>query len=112
MLLATDLDGTFLGGKSLHKQTLYRLIRERDDIQLVFVTGRGLESVLSILNDPIIPNPDYIICDVGATIVNGHTLEPIEPLQGSIEQKWPGRLRIEETLSHLSELNYQEVAKQ
>lgn len=112
MLLATDLDGTFLGGKSLHKQTLYRLIRERDDIQLVFVTGRGLESVLSILNDPIIPNPDYIICDVGATIVNGHTLEPIEPLQGSIEQKWPGRLRIEETLSHLSELNYQEVPQQ
>lgn len=112
MLLATDLDGTFLGGKSLHKQTLYRHIRERDDIKLVFVTGRGLESVLSILNDPIIPNPDYIICDVGATIVNGHTLEPIEPLQGSIEQKWPGRLRIEETLAHLNDLNYQEVPQQ
>ncbi|MBP7558504.1 MAG: glucosylglycerol-phosphate synthase [Chitinophagaceae bacterium] len=112
MLLATDLDGTFLGGKSLHKQTLYRLIRERDDIQLVFVTGRGLESVLSILNDPIIPNPDYIICDVGATIVNGHTLEPVEPLQGLIEQKWPGRLRIEETLAHLTDLNYQEVPQQ
>jgi len=112
MLLATDLDGTFLGGKSLHKQTLYRLIRERDDIQLVFVTGRGLESVLSVLNDPIIPNPDYIICDVGATIVNGHTLEPIEPLQGVIEQKWPGRLRIEETLAHLTDLDYQEVPQQ
>lgn len=112
MLLATDLDGTFLGGKSLHKQTLYRLIRERDDIKLVFVTGRGLESVLSILNDPIIPNPDYIICDVGATIVNGHTLEPIEPLQRLIEQKWPGRLRIEESLAHLKDLNYQEVPQQ
>lgn len=112
MLLATDLDGTFLGGKSLHKQTLYRLIRERDDIKLVFVTGRGLESVLPILNDPIIPNPDYIICDVGATIVNGHTLEPVEPLQGLIEQKWPGRLRIEETLAHLTDLDYQEVPQQ
>ncbi|MFT3674790.1 MAG: glucosylglycerol-phosphate synthase [Chitinophagaceae bacterium] len=112
MLLATDLDGTFLGGKSLHKQTLYRLIRERDDITLVFVTGRGLESVLPILNDPIIPNPDYIICDVGATIVHGHTLEPVEPLQGLIEQKWPGRLRVEETLAHLTDLDYQEVPQQ
>ena len=87
MLLATDLDGTFLGGKSLHKQLLYQFIRDQQDIQLVFVTGRGLESVIPLLNDPIIPNPDYIICDVGATIVNGHTLEPVESLQASIEKK-------------------------
>ena len=41
MLLATDLDGTFLGGKSLHKQLLYQFIRDQQDIRLVFVTGRG-----------------------------------------------------------------------
>lgn len=112
MLLATDLDGTFLGGKSLHKQLLYQFIRDHQDIRLVFVTGRGLESVIPILNDPIIPNPDYIICDVGATIVNGHTLEPVEPLQGTIEKKWPGRLRITELLSDLTALQYQEVPQQ
>lgn len=112
MLLATDLDGTFLGGKSLQKQTLYRLIREHDDIQLVFVTGRGLESVLPLLNDPIIPNPDYIICDVGATIVHGHTLEAVEPLQSRIEKSWPGHLRVEETLAHMHDLQYQEVPQQ
>src|SRR5688572_2014263 len=98
MLLATDLDGTLLGGKSLHKQQLYRFIRENADARLVFVTGRGLESVIPILNDPIIPNPDYIICDVGATIVNGHTLEPVEHLQSGIERNWPGRLKIMESL--------------
>ena len=112
MLLATDLDGTFLGGKSLHKQLLYQFIRDQQDIQLVFVTGRGLESVIPLLNDPIIPNPDYIICDVGATIVNGHTLEPVESLQASIEKKWPGRLRITELLGELEELRYQEVPQQ
>lgn len=112
MLLATDLDGTFLGGKSLHKQQLYRLVRENTDIRLVFVTGRGLESVIPILNDPIIPNPDYIICDVGATIVNGYTLEPIEALQSEIEKKWPGSLRIMESLRDLDELSYQEVPQQ
>lgn len=112
MLLATDLDGTFLGGKSLHKQQLYRLIRENMDACLVFVTGRGLESVIPILNDPIIPNPDYIICDVGATIVNGHTLEPVSSLQAEIEKIWPGRLKITESLKDVPGLIYQEVPQQ
>jgi glucosylglycerol-phosphate synthase len=112
MVLATDLDGTFLGGKSLHKQKLYRLIRKNKKVSLVFVTGRGLESVIPILNDPIIPNPDYIICDVGATIVNGHTLEPVEQLQNEIEKKWPGRRKITESLADLQALQYQEVPQQ
>ncbi len=112
MLLATDLDGTFLGGKSLHKQQLYKLIRENEDIQLVFVTGRGLESVIPLLNDPIIPQPDFIICDVGATIVNGHTLEAVEPLQNAIEINWPGSLTILEHLQDVDELEYQEVPQE
>ncbi|MCG2615354.1 glucosylglycerol-phosphate synthase [Terrimonas sp. NA20] len=112
MLLATDLDGTFLGGKSLHKQQLYRLIRENTALKLVFVTGRGLESVIPLLNDPIIPNPDYIICDVGATIVNGHTLEPVEPLQAAIEKNWPGELKILDVLKDIPGLVYQEVPQQ
>ncbi|MEP7375401.1 MAG: glucosylglycerol-phosphate synthase [Chitinophagaceae bacterium] len=112
MLLATDLDGTFLGGKSLHKQQLYRLIRENMGALLVFVTGRGLESVIPILNDPIIPNPDYIICDVGSTIVNGYTLEPVAKLQARVERSWPGRLKIVECLKDISGLTYQEVPQQ
>ncbi|CAN5576765.1 glucosylglycerol-phosphate synthase [soil metagenome] len=112
MLLATDLDGTFLGGKSLLKQQLYRLIRDNNDATLVFVTGRGLESVIPILNDPIIPNPDYIICDVGATIVNGHTLEPVDAIQSEIEKNWPGHLTIIDSLKVIKELDYQEVPQQ
>ncbi|MEO6232741.1 MAG: glucosylglycerol-phosphate synthase [Ferruginibacter sp.] len=112
MLLATDLDGTFLGGKSLLKQQLYRLIRDNNDATLVFVTGRGLESVIPILNDPIIPNPDYIICDVGATIVNGHTLEPVDAIQSEIEKNWPGHLTIIDSLKEIKELDYQEVPQQ
>ncbi|PWV51695.1 glucosylglycerol-phosphate synthase [Chitinophaga sp. S165] len=112
MLLATDLDGTFLGGKSIHKQQLYRLISQNRDVLLVFVTGRGLESVIPLLNDPIIPNPDYIICDVGATIVDGNTLEPIDSLQAGIEKNWPGRLKVIETLKNVPGLTYQEVPQQ
>lgn len=112
MLLATDLDGTFLGGKSLHKQRLYQLIKENKDIRLVFVTGRGLETVIPLLNDPIIPNPDFIICDVGATIVNGHTLEAIEPLQSEIEKKWPGHLKVLDQLKDVSGIKYQDVPQE
>ena len=109
LLLATDLDGTFLAGKSVYKQQLYRLMREREDVALVFVTGRGLETVIPLLNDPILPNPHYIICDVGATIVNGLTLEPIQPLQSSIEEKWPGHLEIYNKLKNVKGLQWQEV---
>lgn len=112
MILATDLDGTFLGGKSIDKQKLYRLIRKNNNFKLVFVTGRGLETVIPLLNDPIIPNPDFIICDVGATIVNGYTLEPIEPIQNEIEQIWPGELKIREHLKNIPGLQYQEVPQQ
>jgi len=111
MLLATDLDGTFLGGKSLHKQELYRLIRNNKSIRLVFVTGRGLETVIPLLNDPIIPNPDYIICDVGATVVNGHTLEPVVEIQGETEKSWPGTFAIMDCLNDLG-LQYQAVPQQ
>lgn len=109
LLLATDLDGTFLAGKSVFKQQLYRMMRERDDVVLVFVSGRGLETVIPLLNDPIIPNPHYIICDVGATIVNGLTLEPIQPLQASIEEKWPGSINISNKFKKIKGLVWQKV---
>ena len=89
MLLATDLDGTFLGGLAEHRQSLYQLIAGSQDVQLVFVTGRGLEAVMPILSDPAVPIPDYIICDVGGTVVEGGTLQPVQPLQAEIDQRWP-----------------------
>lgn len=112
MLLATDLDGTFLGGKSADKLKLYRLIRANSDIRLAFVTGRGVETVLPLLNDSLIPNPDFIISDVGATLLNGRTLEPVEPIQSLVEKKWPGKLLFRKKLRNVKGLTYQEVPQQ
>ena len=56
MLLATDLDGTFLAGDPENRLKLYQLISAHPEIDLVFVTGRGLESVLPLLSDPTIPS--------------------------------------------------------
>lgn len=112
MLLATDLDGTFLGGTADDRQTLYQLIAGNQDIQLVFVTGRGLEAVMPLLSDPMIPTPDYIICDVGATVVDGASLQPVQPLQSDIDQRWPGERVVAQAMAAFAGLERQEVPQQ
>jgi HAD superfamily hydrolase (TIGR01484 family) len=49
---------------------------------------------------------------VGATIVNGYTLEPIDPIQNPIEQIWPGELKILEHFKHVTNLQHPEVPQQ
>lgn len=112
MLLATDLDGTFLGGDADARQSLYQLIAGGQDIQLVFVTGRGLEAVLPILSDPTVPMPEYIICDVGATVVDGSGLHPILPIHAEIDRYWPGEHAVIEAMAPFTGLERQEVPQQ
>lgn len=112
MLLATDLDGTFLAGDSEKRHQLYQLISLHPDIDLAFVTGRGLESVLPLLSDPTIPQPDYIICDVGATVVDGETLQPIQPIQSDINSRWPGEWKIEQAMSDFPHAIRQDVPQE
>lgn len=112
MMLATDLDGTFLGGDPDNRQRLYQLIDAHPGIQLVFVTGRGLEVVVPLLSDPAIPRPDYIICDVGATVVDGHTLQAVYPLQSEIESSWPGEQVVASRLAEFEGIERQTVPQQ
>lgn len=112
MLLATDLDGTFLGGKMEDRLRLYKNIKANKEIKLVFVTGRGIESIIPLLNDPIIPTPDYVIADIGGTILDGKTLNAIEPIQFEIENNWPSPYEIQEALSTQKDLVYQNVPQQ
>lgn len=112
MMLATDLDGTFLAGDPDNRQRLYQLINAHPGITLVFVTGRGLEVVVPLLSDPAIPRPDYIICDVGATLVDGDTLQPVYPVQSEIEQRWPGEQVVAQRMAGFPGLERQEVPQQ
>lgn len=113
MLLATDLDGTFLAGDLHHRQRLYKIIEQQPSVQLVFVTGRGLESILPLFEHELpVPRPAFIICDVGATIVEGDTLNPVEYLQGPIDAKWVGREKIRDAVAHIKGLEFQQVPQQ
>lgn len=109
LLLASDLDGTLLGGNHEEKHELYNILSANPAVRLVFVTGRGLGSILPLLNDPFIPNPDYIIADVGATVLDGKTLQPIEPLHSEILSRWPGDHRVREHLGSVPGLREQPV---
>ncbi len=112
MLLATDLDGTFLAGDAEARQQLYRLIARHPDIRLAYVSGRGLESVLPLLADPQLPQPDYIVCDVGATVVDGHTLQPVQPLQNQLDALWPGEQAVTTALAPFAGLHRQATPQQ
>jgi len=112
VILATDLDGTFLGGSADMRRKLYTLLRELPESVVIFVTGRGLRSIDPLLEDPEVPDPRYIIADVGATVVDGHTLEPVQPLQDGIEARWPGTERVRKAMGAFPELVYQDVPQE
>lgn len=88
-MLATDLDGTFLGGDEHQRSELYaELVQRADDILLIFVTGRDLDFIADLIAQPGMPAPDMIIGDVGTTIVRGHDFSPVAAVQDWVDGRW------------------------
>lgn len=88
LVLATDLDGTFLGGSAAERRALYAAIDGRDDVLLVFVTGRDRDFIRDLLDEPGIPRPRYVIGDVGTSVFDGDSLAPIATLEAGIAARW------------------------
>ena len=90
--LATDLDGTFLGGTPEARQVLYDWIEaNRFTIGLIFVTGRDPEFIMQMCRENGLPWPEYVVGDVGTTIahVTGDGgIEPIPTLEEDIAERW------------------------
>lgn len=88
IVLATDLDGTFLGGSDEERRRLYDLIAaHRDAFTLVFVTGRDLPFIRSLESQGV-PVPDLVVGDVGTTVVDGRTHEPVAAVESWIDSVW------------------------
>ncbi len=72
-VLATDLDGTFipLDNNLENRSDLAEVQRFLSDhgIELLFVTGRHFASVQGAIEEHALPHPEWIICDVGTTIM-------------------------------------------
>lgn len=88
LLLATDLDGTFLGGSEADRHALYSDLAARDNLTLVFVTGRDIGFIADLIARPNMPRPRFIIGDVGTSIYDGSTLEPMVELEAPIAARW------------------------
>jgi len=92
LVLATDLDGTFLGGSDAARAKLYSWIEaNRDHVGLIFVTGRDPGFIRTLTRRDGVPRPDYVVGDVGTTIASvdrEHMLTPIAELEAEIAEAW------------------------
>jgi HAD superfamily hydrolase (TIGR01484 family) len=87
--LATDLDGTFLEGNHQTKNFFYnKLLHLHEEVLLIYVTGRPIETVKQFCTHGYLPNPHFVIGDHGTHIVDGVNFYPVEYLQNPIIQKW------------------------
>ena len=94
-VLATDLDGTFLGGTADAREILYNWIEDnRDSIGLIFVSGRHPEFIHDLCDSFGVPMPDFVIADVGTTIAQVHSpglILPVPHLEAPIADAWAGK---------------------
>jgi sucrose-6-phosphatase len=67
-LLATDLDGTFVGDSEALARLLHFFDESPDEVALVYVTGRHLSSAQTLMASEGLPTPDLLITDVGTSI--------------------------------------------
>ncbi|KAA1262387.1 Mannosylfructose-phosphate phosphatase [Rubripirellula obstinata] len=85
-VLATDLDGTFipLSGNQDNRRDLNLLVDElrRRDMDLVFVTGRHLSSIVAVMESESLPTPNWIISNVGTSISRVESRDRIVPSSG------------------------------
>jgi len=71
-LLCTDLDRTLIPNGAQPespgaRETFQRLV-QRDDVQLAYVSGRHRELIEQAIADYDLPEPDFVIADVGSTL--------------------------------------------
>lgn len=112
LVLATDLDGTFLGGSEASRRSLYSWIENnRHMVGLVFVTGRDPGYIRGLIRGKGIPRPDYVVGDVGTTIASvdhDHMLTPIAELEAEIATAWnDASARVQSALHRIRGLRLQ-----
>jgi hydroxymethylpyrimidine pyrophosphatase-like HAD family hydrolase len=109
LVLAVDLDGTFLGGSVSDRRELYDLIgHNRHDIALLYVTGRDIDFAVGVAGGEA-PAPDFIIGDVGTSVVVGPNWTPHAATEAWIDECWPGPDRATEILARRPNLARQRV---
>ncbi len=90
-ILATDLDGTFLGGSDAARSRLIEHFLETPENQLIYVTGRSVNSVENLIQSGRLPRPNGMICDVGTTVACAQGRDLPGPAHAAIDEAWQDR---------------------
>lgn len=120
LLLATDLDRTLLPNgpepESPAARPLFTRLVARDDVRLVYVTGRDPGLVREAAQEFSLPEPDHLITDVGTRLLDakGRAWEEDKGWAERLRESWRGHTaaRLEPMLTDLSGLTLQEQEKQ
>ncbi len=87
---ASDLDGTLLGKldatHAFHETWLS--LPEKTRPLLCYNTGRLLDDTLSLIEEEILPPPDYLICGVGTLIYDFKNKCELKSFQAVLEEGW------------------------
>ncbi len=68
-LLAADIDGTLLGDEQGAAWLKAFMLAYPGSFYLALVTGRSLPSILTLIEEGCLPQPDFICCDVGTELL-------------------------------------------
>ena len=120
-VVATDLDRTLIpNGKQEYDNSMvfFKKIIKRHKLKLVYITGRDFGLVKKAIKKYSLPTPDYLICDVGASIfLVKNSLEKLERDKGWIEgmkKNTPGWNieKFKKSLKNIKGIKLQEDSKQ
>lgn len=120
LLLCSDMDRTVIPNgmqpESLDARQRFSDFCALPEVTLVYVTGRHLALVKQAIKNYALPEPDFLITDVGTNIYQFQYQQWHELLSWNeeIAKDWKGKSheQIKQLFSHITDLNLQEVSKQ
>lgn len=120
LLLCTDLDRTLIPNgpqaESVEARKKFSQLVNHQEVTLVYVTGRDKKLVEQAIKEYQLPQPGYVIADVGSTIYeieNSHW-RYLMPWEKTINQDWQGKgiSELHALFPWVKELTLQEEGKQ
>lgn len=120
LLLCTDLDRTLLPNGSQAESSLARKrfcsLTEHPQVTLAYVSGRDQDLIKQAIKDYHIPQPDFVIADVGSSIfqIENQSWQRWKSWETKINNDWHEKKpnELQELLNDITELELQEDNKQ
>ncbi|MDW8201814.1 MAG: sucrose-phosphate phosphatase [Cyanobacteriota bacterium SKYGB_h_bin112] len=93
-LFITDLDNTLVGNRQATDALLHKLLLIREQIYVIYATGRSIHSASDLKTDQGLLEPDYWVTGVGSEIYH----------RGQQDQTWAARLSIDWNRAAIADL--------